>query len=122
MAADKACLCFGCRLMQGQVATECSHSQAVCPSNTDDWTDYLCKTTCKDIGILNTDRQGSNFEFCAWRTVSSHSFHHSQEVILAQFSLYVHKGGIKPDLFHFFAGYVTCRTRRVGYIGSSASK
>ena len=36
------------------------------------------------------------------RTVSSHSSHHPQEVLLAQFSLYVHKGGLKPDSFHFF--------------------
>ena len=40
----------------------------------------------------------SNFESCVWRTVSSH---HPQEVLLAQFSLYVHKGGLKPDSFHF---------------------
>ena len=40
--------------------------------------------------------------FCVWRTVSSHSSDHSQEVLLAQFSLYVHKGGLKPDSFHFF--------------------
>ena len=44
------------------------------------------------------DRHGSNFESCVWRTVSSH---HPQEVLLAQFSLYVHKGGLKPDSFHF---------------------
>ena len=30
-----------------------------------------------------------------------HSSHDPQEVLLAQFSLYVHKGGPKPDLFHF---------------------
>ena len=30
------------------------------------------------------------------------SSHHPQEVLLAQFSLYVHKGGLKPDSFHFF--------------------
>ena len=29
------------------------------------------------------------------------SSHHPQEVLLAQFSLYVHKGGLKPDSFHF---------------------
>ena len=40
---------------------------------------------------------GSNFESCVWRTVSSQSSHHPQEVLLAQFSLYVHKGGLKPD-------------------------
>ena len=48
-----------------------------------------------------SDRQGSNFDSCVWRTVSSQSSHHPQEVLLAQFSLYVHKGGLKPDLFHF---------------------
>ena len=42
-----------------------------------------------------------NFESCVWRTVSPHSSHHPQEVLLAQFSLYVHKGGLKPDSFHF---------------------
>ena len=35
--------------------------------------------------------------------VSSQSSHHPQEVLLAQFSLYVHKGGLKPDLFHFLS-------------------
>ena len=45
-------------------------------------------------------KEGSNFEFCVWRTVSSQSSHHPQEVLLAQFSLYVHKGGLKPDSFH----------------------
>ena len=34
-------------------------------------------------------------------TVSSQSSHHPQEVLLAQFSLYVHKGGLKPKSFHF---------------------
>ena len=42
------------------------------------------------------------FESCVWRTVSSQSSHHPQEVLLAQFSLYVHKGGLKPDSFHLF--------------------
>ena len=42
------------------------------------------------------------FESCVWRTVSSQSFHHPQEVLLAQFSLYVHKGGLKPDSFYFY--------------------
>ena len=50
-----------------------------------------------------SDRQGSNFESCVWRTVSSQSSHHPQEVLLAQFSLYVHKGGLKPDSFHFIS-------------------
>ena len=29
------------------------------------------------------------------------SSHHPQECLLAQFSLYVHKSGLKPDSFHF---------------------
>ena len=41
------------------------------------------------------------FEYCVWRAVSFHSFLHPQEVLLAQFSLYVHKGVLKPHLFHF---------------------
>ena len=49
-----------------------------------------------------SDRQGSSFESCVWRTMSSQSSHHPQEVLLAQFSLYVHKGGLKPDSFHLF--------------------
>ena len=55
----------------------------------------------REVACSASDRQGSNFESCVWRTVSSHSSHHPQEVLLAQFSLYVHKGGLKPDLFHF---------------------
>ena len=55
----------------------------------------------RGVACSASDRQGSNFESCVWRTVSSHSSHHPQEVLLAQFSLYVHKGGLKPDLFHF---------------------
>ena len=39
-------------------------------------------------------------ESCIWRAVSSHSSHHFQEVLLTQFSLYVHKSGLKPDSFH----------------------
>ena len=38
---------------------------------------------------------------CVWKAVSSYSSHHPQEVLLAQFSLYVHKGGLNPQLFHF---------------------
>ena len=54
----------------------------------------------REVAYSASDRQGSNFESCVWRTVSSQSSHHPQEVILAQFSLYVHKGGLKPDSFH----------------------
>ena len=55
----------------------------------------------REVACSASDRQGSNFESCVWRTVSSQSSHHPQKVPLAQFSLYVHKGGLKPDSFHF---------------------
>ena len=55
----------------------------------------------REVACSASDRQGSNFESCVWRTVSSQSSHHPQEVLLAQFSLYVHKGGLKPESFHF---------------------
>ena len=55
----------------------------------------------REVACSTSDRQGSNFESCVWRTVSSQSSHYPQEVLLAQFSLYVHKGGLKPDSFHF---------------------
>ena len=53
----------------------------------------------REVACSTSDRQGSNFESCVWRTVSSQSSHHHQDVLLAQFSLYVHKGGLKPDSF-----------------------
>ena len=57
----------------------------------------------REVACSASDRQGSTFESCVWRTVSSQSSHHPQEVLLAQFSLYVHKGGLKPDSFHFIS-------------------
>ena len=51
----------------------------------------------REVACSASDRQGSNFESCVWRTVSSQPSQHPQEVLLAQFSLYVHKGGLKPD-------------------------
>ena len=62
----------------------------------------------REVACSVSDRQGSNFESCVWRTVSSHSSHHPQEVPLAQFSLYVHKVGLKPDSFHLVYRYSTC--------------
>ena len=59
----------------------------------------------REVACSASDRQGSNFESCVWRTVSSQSSHHPQEVLLAQFSLYVHKGGLKPDSFHFISAH-----------------
>ena len=60
----------------------------------------------REVACSASDRQGSNFESCVWRAVSSHSSRHLQEVLLAQFSLYVHKGGLKPDSFHFILSFV----------------
>ena len=57
----------------------------------------------REVACSASDRQDSNFESCVWRKVSSQSSHHPQEVLLAQFSLYVHKGGLKPDSFHFIS-------------------
>ena len=59
----------------------------------------------REVACSASDRQGSNFESCVWRTVSSLSSHHPQEVLLTQFSLYVHKGGLKPDSFHYLWFY-----------------
>ena len=67
----------------------------------------------REVACSASDRQGSAFESCVWKTVSSHLSHHPQEVLLAQYSLYVHKGGLKPDSFHlrdnitlYFLGYI----------------
>ena len=62
----------------------------------------------REVACSASDRQGSNFESCVWRTVSSQSSHHPQEGLLAQFSLYVHTGGLKPDSFHFISRLVEC--------------
>ena len=55
----------------------------------------------RKVACSALDRQGSNFESCVSRTVSSQSSHHPQEVLLAQFSLYVHKGGLKARFISF---------------------
>ena len=67
----------------------------------------------REVACSASDRQGSNFESCVWRTVSSQSSHHPQEVLLAQFSLYVHKGGLKPDSFHFILSIRSVQTSHV---------
>ena len=36
------------------------------------------------------------------KLLSSHSSHHPQDALLAQFSLYVHKSGLSPDSFHYY--------------------
>ena len=56
----------------------------------------------REVACSALDRQGSNFESCVCRTVSSYSSHYPQEVLMAQVSLYVHKGVLKPYSFHFY--------------------
>ena len=41
----------------------------------------------REVACSASDCQGLNFESCVWRAMSSHSSHHPQEVLLAQFSL-----------------------------------
>ena len=72
----------------------------------------------REVACSVSDRQGSNFESCVWRTVSSQSSHHPQEVLLAQFSLYVHKGGLKPDSFHLIS--FTTMPSHGGWMGCKA--
>ena len=74
----------------------------------------------REVACSASDRQGSNFESCVWRTVSSQSSHHPQEVLLAQFSLYVHKGGLKPDSFHFLNWLRTFRFNSYHQIHNSS--
>ena len=67
----------------------------------------------REVACSASDGQGSNFESCISRTVSSH---YPQEVLLAQFSLYVHKGGLKPDSVHLTATQHHCGTKRCSCI------
>ena len=52
----------------------------------------------REVARSASNLRGVNFEFCVWREVSSHSSHHPQGVLLAQ---YVHESGLKPDSFNF---------------------
>ena len=67
----------------------------------------------REVACSASDRQGSNFESCVWITVSSQSSHHPQEVLLAQFSIYVHKGGLKPDSFHFLRSQLSSQSGHI---------
>ena len=55
----------------------------------------------REVACSTSDRWGANFELCGWMAVSSHSSHHPPEMLLAQFSVHVHNGGLKPHSFHF---------------------
>ena len=76
----------------------------------------------REVACSASDRQGSFFESCVWRTVSSQSSHHPQEVLLAQFSLYVHKGGLKPDSFHFLYGDNPANTKHLYNICTTSAQ
>ena len=52
----------------------------------------------REVACSASDLQGLNLQSYVWMAVSSH---HPQKALLAQFSLYVHKIGLKPDSFHF---------------------
>ena len=54
----------------------------------------------RKVACSTSDYQGPNFELCVWRAVSSH---YPQEGLLAQFSLYVHKGGLIPHSFQIIS-------------------
>ena len=55
-----------------------------------------------DLGlVLETLRARISNPVSGGQCHSPQSSHHPQEVLLAQFSLYVHKGGLKPDSFNF---------------------
>ena len=49
-----------------------------------------------------TERQRAQPQTTMARSSNPVSSHHPPEVLLSQFSLYVHKGGLKPHLFYFY--------------------
>ena len=58
-----------------------------------------------DLGGLKETKNVSSSSTCESQYCGepdrNQSSHHPQEVLLVQFSLHVHKGGLKPDSFHF---------------------
>ena len=59
----------------------------------------------REVACSASDRQGSNFESCVWRTVSSQSSHHPQEVLLAQCR--------RTDVGDRLRQYVGCTNRKI---------
>ena len=70
--------------------------------------------------ICSVSRELHLASISAELTVSSQSSHHPQEVLLAQFSLYVHKGGLKPDSFHFLLSHICSVSRELHLASISA--
>ena len=88
-----------------------------CCSSLTDWSEFSihsCFALFCQIRVIMPDQQGKGAIW--WLSgiqraasvykQSSQSSHHPQEVLLAQFSLYVHKGGLKPD--SFTNKYISC--------------
>ena len=67
--------------------------------------EYYGHPTWPRDNVLGRRPTELNFKSCVWRAVSPHSYHHPQEVLLAQFSLYVNKCGVKPHSFYFITFY-----------------
>ena len=59
----------------------------------------------REVACSASDRQGSNFESCVWRTVSTQSSHHPQEVLLGGLD-HLCKKIIKPYLLNIEWYYV----------------
>ena len=68
------------------------------------------------------------YESCVWRAVSSHSSHHPEDVLQAQFSLYVHKAQKWPKawFFSFFSmatfvwiGHLSFKSKQIHPFGFS---
>ena len=78
----------------------------------------------REVAYSASDRQGLNFESCVWRAVSSHSSHHPQEVLLTQFSLYVHNSGLKPSITptNFFSPQVLENYQHLFNLGPNSYK
>ena len=60
----------------------------------------------REVACSASYRQGSNFGILCLEGSAISLSHHPQEVLLAQFSLYVHKSGLKTDSFHFLVSTV----------------
>ena len=68
--------------------------------------------------MLGLRPTGFEFRILCMGAVPSHSSHYPQEVLLAQFGLYVHKSGLKPDSFHFPSGDLAV----VGHVGKGDAR
>ena len=76
----------------------------------------------REVACTTSDRQGPTFVSCVWMAVSAcNSSPHPHEVILAKFSLYVHKGGLRIHPFHFICFWSNSHTAPVSKRTSSCT-